>query len=110
FVSPNRLGYPPARSQREKLLARLDALIALAEPMREAAEVRFPGDYRILSPGVDAELFVPREKHQTIVVELRPNEREIARGVLLTLRELPEWSVVLLRTRPLIGRPVIARD
>src|SRR4029077_3013551 len=28
FVSEKRLGYPPARSQREKLLGRLDALIA----------------------------------------------------------------------------------
>jgi len=46
FVSANRLGYPPARSQREKLLGRLDALIALSEPTREAAEERFPGDYR----------------------------------------------------------------
>jgi hypothetical protein len=26
FASPARLGYPPARSQREKLLGRLDAL------------------------------------------------------------------------------------
>src|SRR3954447_25593653 len=110
FVSASRLGYPPARSQREKLLARLDALIALSEAMREAAEARFPGDYRILSPGVDAELFAPAEKHRTIVVELRPNEREVARGVLIALRELPDWDVVLLRTRPLIGRPVIPRD
>src|SRR5947207_9019617 len=28
FVSPERLGYPPARTQREKLLARVDALVA----------------------------------------------------------------------------------
>jgi predicted metal-dependent phosphoesterase TrpH/glycosyltransferase involved in cell wall biosynthesis len=110
FVSPNRLGYPPARSQREKLLARLDALIALSDSMRAAAEVRFPGDYRVLSPGVDAELFAPAAKRRTIVVELRPNEREVARGVLLALRELPDWEAVLLRTRPLIGRPVIPRD
>ncbi len=110
FISPNRLGYPPARSQREKLLARLDALIALSEPMRAAAEARFPGDYRVLSPGVDADLFTPAAKRKRIVVELRPNEREVARGVLLTLRELPDWEVVLLRTRPLIGRPVIPRD
>ena len=48
-----RLSYPPARSQREKLLTRLDALIALSEPVRDAAAERFPGDYRLLSPGVD---------------------------------------------------------
>jgi predicted metal-dependent phosphoesterase TrpH len=110
FVSANRLGYPPARSQREKLLGRLDALIALSEPTREAAEERFPGDYRVLSPGVDAALFSPAAKRKRIVVELRPNERELARGVLHAVRELPDWEVVLLRTRPLIGRPAIPRD
>jgi predicted metal-dependent phosphoesterase TrpH/glycosyltransferase involved in cell wall biosynthesis len=110
FVSANRLGYPPARSQREKLLGRLDALIALSEPTREAAEERFPGDYRVLSPGVDAELFLPGPKRKRIVVELRPNERELARGVLHAVRELSEWEIVLLRTRALIGRPVIPRD
>ena len=110
FVSEKRLGYPPARSQREKLLGRLDALIALSEPTREAAEERFPGDYRVLSPGVDTDLFSPGPKRKQIVVELRPNEREVARAVLYAVRELPEWEVVLLRTRPLIGRPAIPRD
>ena len=109
FVSPNRLGYPPARSQREKLLARLDALIALTEPARAAAEQRFPGDYRLLSPGVDTTLFAPAAKTNTIVVELRPNERVIARGVMEELHDLPGWEVVLLRTRPLIARPSIPR-
>jgi predicted metal-dependent phosphoesterase TrpH len=110
FVSPDRLGYPPARSQREKLLGRLDALIALSDQVRAAAEERFPGDYRMLSPGVDTELFAPAQaKQRTIVVELRPNEREVARGILHTVRELPGWEVVLLRTRPLIGRPAIPR-
>ncbi len=109
FASPGRLGYPPARSQREKLLGRLDALIALSEAVREAAEERFPGDYRVLSPGVDTELFAPAPKEKTIVVELRPNEREVARGIVHALRDLPGWELVLLRTRPLIGRPAIPR-
>ncbi|HWC46605.1 MAG TPA: glycosyltransferase, partial [Casimicrobiaceae bacterium] len=110
FVSPNRLGYPPARSQREKLLGRIDALVALAEDVRVAAEERFPGDYRVLSPGVDTKVFAPDEKQKTIVVELRPNERLVARGVVHALRELPGWDALLLRTRPLIGRPAIPRD
>jgi hypothetical protein len=109
FASANRLGYPPARSQREKLLGRLDALIALSEDVRDAAEVRFPGDYRVVSPGVDTALFAPAAKEQRIVVELRPNERVVARGIVLALDELPDWEVVLLRTRPLIGRPAIPR-
>jgi predicted metal-dependent phosphoesterase TrpH len=110
FMSANRLGYPPARSLREKLLARLDALIAVSPSVRDAAEERFPGDYRIVSPGVDTTLHAPGAKEKTIVVELRPNERIVARGVILTLRELPDWSAVLLRTRPLIGRPAIPRE
>ena len=109
FTSANRLGYPPARSLREKLLARLDLLIAPSAAVRDAAEERFPGDYRIVSPGVDTSVHAPGTKEKTIVVELRPNERIVARGVLLALRELPDWSVVLLRTRPLIGRPTIPR-
>jgi len=110
FVSPNRLGYPPARAAREKLLARVDALVALSEEVRDAAEERFPGDYHLLSPGVDTELFAPQPKRRLIVLELRPNERVVARAVLRTLRELPEWELVLLRTRPLIARPAIPRD
>jgi predicted metal-dependent phosphoesterase TrpH len=109
FASPNRLGYPPARSQREKLLARLDALLALSEPALEAARERFPGDYRLISPGVDTSLFTPEPKQNVIVIELRPNERVVARGVLHELEELSDWEAVLLRTRPLIGRPAIPR-
>jgi predicted metal-dependent phosphoesterase TrpH/glycosyltransferase involved in cell wall biosynthesis len=110
FSSPDRLSYPPARSQREKLLGRLDALVALSERVRDAAAERFPGDYRLLSPGIDPELFPPTPKRRLIVVELRPNERAIARGVLRALRELPDWGAVLLRTKPLVGRPAIPRD
>jgi predicted metal-dependent phosphoesterase TrpH len=109
FASPHRLGYPPARSQREKLLARLDALIALTQPARAAAEERFPGDYRLVSHGFEPQLFHPEPKVQRIVVELRPNERIVARGVLHELAALDDWEVVLLRTRPLIGRPAIPR-
>jgi predicted metal-dependent phosphoesterase TrpH len=110
FASVDRLGYPPARSQRERLLTRLDALIALSERVRDAASERFPGDYRLLSPGVDLRLFEPTKKERTIVVELRPNERVVARGVVHALRELPGWEAVLLRTKPLIARPAIPRD
>ena len=65
FCSTDRLGYPPARSQREKLLARIDALLALSEPVREAAAERFPGDYELVSPGVSLELFAPGARSAT---------------------------------------------
>ena len=109
FASPARLGYPPARSQRERLLGRIDALIALSETARAAAAERFPGDYRVLSPGVDLGLFAPRAKRRQIVLELRPTERAVARGLLHELLGLPDWELVLLRTKPLIARPTIPR-
>jgi hypothetical protein len=110
FCSTERLGYPPARSQREKLLARLDALLALSEPIRDAAAERFPGEYALVSPGVSLELLAPAPKRNRITVELRPNERASARGILHALRELPEWEAVLVRTTPLVARPAIPRD
>jgi predicted metal-dependent phosphoesterase TrpH len=110
FCSTDRLGYPPARSQREKLLARIDALVALSEPVRAAAAERFPGDYELVSPGVSLELFTPGKKRKRIVSELRPNERPGVRGALHALRELPGWEAVLLRTTPLVARPAIPRD
>ena len=110
FCSLDRLGYPPGRTQREKLLARIDALLALSEPIRAAAGERFPGDYELVSPGVSLELFAPGPKRNLVAIELRPNERPGARGVLRALRELPDWEAVLLRTTPLVGRPAIPRD
>src|SRR3954447_425144 len=56
FLSVERLGYPPGRSQRARLLARLDALLATSDEAAEAADVRFPGRYTIVTPGVNAEL------------------------------------------------------
>src|SRR3954471_3788772 len=56
FLSAERLSYPPGRAQRERLLARLDALLATSEETAAAAALRFPGQYRIVPEGVDLEL------------------------------------------------------
>jgi len=86
-------------------------LLALSPATRDAAAERFPGDYRVLSPGFDPGRFKPANpKQQTIVVEIRTTERAVARGVIRLLRELPDWQVVLLRTKPFAGRPSIPRD
>ena len=53
FHSSERLAYPPGRAQRERLLARVDALTAVGTGVLAAAEVRFPGDYTLLPHGVD---------------------------------------------------------
>ena len=109
FLSPERLSYPPGRAQRDRLLARLDALVATSEETAAAAVERFPGDYDVISEGVDLDLFVPGTKRNLAVVEWRPNERALVRGVLREFAELPEWELVLLRTKPLTGRPTVPR-
>jgi len=109
FLSPERLGYPPGKPQRERLLSRIDALLATSPEAAEAAAVRLPGDYSVVFPGVDAELFHPAQKGKRIVVEWRPAGRPLIRSVFRELRELPDWELVLLRTKPLSGRPTIPR-
>src|SRR3954469_17590858 len=110
FFSGERLSYPPGRAQRDRLLGRLDALVATSEQTAEAAAARFPGHYEVISEGVDPELFRPGSKRKLIVVEWRPNERALVRGVLRELAELPEWELLLLRTKPLTGKPTIPRS
>jgi predicted metal-dependent phosphoesterase TrpH len=109
FLSAERLGYPPGKAQRERLLGRIDALIASSEEIAEAASERLPGDYRVVSPGVDPELFEPGRKRNLVVYEWRPAERALARSVTRALRELPDWELVLLRSKPLSGRPTVPR-
>ncbi|HEX5800639.1 MAG TPA: glycosyltransferase [Gaiellaceae bacterium] len=107
FVSPERLSYPPRRALRDKLLGRIDALLATSPETAAAAAARFPGDYRVVSPGVDLELFRPGPKRQLIAVELHSASLPVARAALRSLRELPGWELVLLRTKPLSTRPTI---
>jgi predicted metal-dependent phosphoesterase TrpH/glycosyltransferase involved in cell wall biosynthesis len=109
FLNVERLGYPPGRAQRDRLLGRIDALVATNEETAEAAAIRFPGEYRVVSEGVDPELFRPGAKRNLILLEWRPNERALLRGVFRALEEMPDWEFVLLRTKPLAGRPTIPR-
>ena len=109
FLSAERLGYPPGKPQRQRLLSRIDALLATSPAVAAAAEERLPGDYRVVFPGVDTEVFRPALKRRRIVLEWRPTERPVTRSVLRALRELPDWELVLLRTKPLSGRPTIPR-
>jgi predicted metal-dependent phosphoesterase TrpH/glycosyltransferase involved in cell wall biosynthesis len=107
FFSPERLGYPPRRALREKLLARIGALLATSQTTAVAAAERFPGDYRIVSPGVDTELFKPGAKRMVVAIELHSGSLPIARAALRSLRDLPGWDAVLVRTKPLSTRPGI---
>ena len=105
FHSVERLAYPPGKAQRERLLARTDALTATSPAVAEAAARRFPGDYRVLPLGVDArEEARPRDR---FVIEWRADESDRLRAALRALAELTGFELVVLRTRPLAGRPYI---
>jgi predicted metal-dependent phosphoesterase TrpH/glycosyltransferase involved in cell wall biosynthesis len=109
FLSAERLGYPRGRAQRERLLARIDALVATSEATAEAAAERLPGDYLVIPLGVDLKRFQPAEKRQVVVLEWRPAERPLTRAVVRALVELEDWELVFLRTKPLAGRPALPR-
>jgi predicted metal-dependent phosphoesterase TrpH len=109
FLSTERLGYPPGKAQRERLLGRIDALVATSEATAEAAAERLPGDYRVITAGVDLERFKPGHKHRVVVLEWRPGERALTRAVVRALTALPDWELVFLRTKPLAGRPSLPR-
>jgi predicted metal-dependent phosphoesterase TrpH/glycosyltransferase involved in cell wall biosynthesis len=109
FHSAERLGYPPGRKQRERFLARVDALTAAGGDVAAAAAARFPGEYRVLPLGVDAELFAPAAGRRRFVLEWRPDELPRTRASLRALRESAGWELVVLRTKPLTGRPYVPR-
>ena len=109
FFSPERLSYPPGKAQRERLLGRLDALLATSGETAEAAALRFPGAYEVVPLGVDLERHRPGPKEKTVVVEWRQLERPLLRAIASELATLRDWQLVLLRTRPLSGRPPLPR-
>jgi hypothetical protein len=110
FFSADRLSYPPRRSRRDRLRARVDALLATSAATAEAAAERFEGDYTLVPLGVDTELYVPVAKSRKIAIELEPGGRSVTRAVLRGLRELPDWEAALLHTKPLGFRPTIPRS
>lgn len=109
FHSPERLGYPPAKAQRAKLLGRIDALSAVGEETLVAARERFPGEYRLLPLGIDTGLFRPGPTRRRFVLEWDPEDRAIARAALRALDAIPAVEVHVVRTRPLLGRPYVPR-
>ena len=108
FFSPDRLGYPPGKAQREKLLARVDALLATSQAVADAAAVRFPGRYELVPHGIDPELFAPAQKKQLVVLEWRQTERPVLRALVRELAHQPGWELVLLRTRVPASRPAVS--
>jgi hypothetical protein len=110
FFSPERLAYPPRRARRDRLRARVDALLATSEATAAAAAERFQGDYGLVPLGVDTKLFQPGRKRQVIALELEVAGRGVTRAVARLLRDLPDWELSLLHTKPLGFRPPIPRS
>lgn len=109
FFSRDRLGYPARRSRRDRLRIRVDALLATSEATAVAATERFEGDYRLIPIGVDTTHFRPGRKRNVIAVELEAAGRPVTRALLRLLRDLPDWELQLLHTKPLGFRPAIPR-
>ena len=107
FLSPDRLGYPTRRTQRERLLARVDALLATSEATAAAAARRFPGDFGVVPLGVDLERVRTGTKRRLAIVETNAVGLPAARAAIRALRELDGWELALARTTPLAGRPAI---
>jgi predicted metal-dependent phosphoesterase TrpH/glycosyltransferase involved in cell wall biosynthesis len=109
FLSRERLAYPPAKSRRERLLGRIDALLAPNDEVAAAAAERFPGSYELVPLGIDLERFAPAEKQNVVVLEWRQLERGLLRALARELAAQPDWQLVLLRSRATTARPVVPR-
>jgi hypothetical protein len=110
FFSVDRLAYPARRSRRDRLRARVDALLATSEETAEAASDRFEGEYVIVPLGLDLNAFTPTPKRDVIAIELEVAGRATTRALLRLLEELPGWEATLMHTKPLGFRPAIPRS
>ncbi|HXG75104.1 MAG TPA: glycosyltransferase, partial [Gaiellaceae bacterium] len=109
FLSAERLTYPPRRSRRDRLRARVDALLATSPAVARAAAERFPGDVELVPVGVDTELFRPGRKRELLVAELDAATRPAVRALARLLADFPDWELVLLHAQPLAVRPSVPR-
>ena len=109
FFSIDRLLYPARRSRRDRLRARVDALLATSLHTAAAAAGRFEGEYALVPLGIDLERFSPSAKRDVIVIELEPAGRQTTRALVRLLDDAPGWEAILLHTKPLGFRPAIPR-
>lgn len=105
FLDPERLSYPPRKNLRDRLLARIDTLVAPTASIAAQAAERFPGSYSIVPLGVTAP--GPAQRRKLVVVETTASSLPAVRAALRALRELPDWEGVVVRTTKLAARPPI---
>ena len=107
FVDPERLSHPPRRNQRDRLLARIDTLLAVGDEAAARARERFPGEFAIVPAGLDLDVFKPSAKEQRVVIESSTGSLPVVRAVLRALRTIDGWEAILLRTGKLAARPSV---
>src|SRR2546429_9783247 len=100
FFAAGRLSSPPARTRRERLLGRLDALLATSEDTAEAAAERFPGRYELVPLGVELDPDAATSKRNLVTLEWRQTERPLPRALAPELAAEEELGVVLLLATP----------
>src|SRR6187455_3013986 len=98
FVDPERLGFPARRTHRDRLLARIDTLLATSDDVATRAGERFPGAFTVVPAGVDLDLLRPGRKRNLVVIETSAAGLPVGRAALRALRGLPGWEAVLVRT------------
>ena len=107
FVDPERLGFPARRNHRDRLLARIDTLLATSDDVATHAAERFPGAFTVVPAGVDLDLFRPAPKRNLVVIETSAAGLPVVRATLRALRGLPDWEAIIVRTARLAARPSI---
>ncbi|MGL6278461.1 MAG: PHP domain-containing protein, partial [Gaiella sp.] len=107
FRSADRLGYPPRKAHRDRLLARIDVLVAPTDEIAEQGSLRFPGAFAVVPAGVELELFTPTAKERRVVVETTAGSLAVTRAVLRALKGLDAWEATVLRTGRGAVRPAI---
>ena len=107
FVDPERLGFPARRNHRDRLLARIDTLLATSDDVATHAAERFPGAFTVVPAGVDLDLFRPAPKRNLVVIETSAAGLPVVRAALRALRGLPDWEAIIVRTARLAARPSI---
>ena len=108
FLSAKRLGYPPGKAQRERLLGRVDALVArpTASPPRPpcASPATTRSSRWASTPSSSGR---PRRSACRRVGAARAPARQ---GGDPDAPRAPDWRMLVLRTRPLAGRPYVPRE
>lgn len=107
FLDPDRLSYPSRKQQRDRLLARVDVLVAASAEVAEAAGTRFPGRYHVVPPGVEPVAGREGPRCRLVAVEASALGPGVVRPTLRALRQLPDWEAVVVRTSRLAARPAI---